>query len=109
MQIVDPARLLSLRQRRGLSRPQLAKRSKVTERTIQRLEKEPQPSRKDTLKRLATALGVKPGVLTGEEPLPESVKAPASASKRSSNRSADHAEGPTRLRPHQTPIWRQCH
>ena len=81
MQIVDPARLLSLRQRRGLSRPQLAKRSKVNERTIQRLEKEPQPSRKDTLKRLATTLGVKPGVLTGEEPLPESVKAPASASK----------------------------
>ena len=81
MQIVDPARLLSLRQRRGLSRPQLAERSKVNERTIQRLEKEPQPSRKDTLKRLATTLGVKPGVLTGELPLPESEKAPASASK----------------------------
>ena len=81
MQIVDPARLLSLRQRKRLSRPQLAERSKVNERTIQRLEKEPQPSRKNTLKRLATALGVKPGVLTGEEPLPESVKEPPSASR----------------------------
>lgn len=81
MQIVDPACLLSLRQRRGLSRRQLAERSKVNERTIQRLEKEPQPSRKNTLKRLATALGVKPGVLTGELPLPESGKVPASDSK----------------------------
>ena len=81
MQIVDPARLLSLRQRKRLSRPQLAERSKVNERTIQRLEKEPQPSRKNTLKRLATALGVKPGVLTGEEPLPESGNAPTSAFK----------------------------
>ena len=81
MQIVNPACLLSLRQRRGLSRPQLAELSKVNERTIQRLEKEPQPSRKDTLKRLATALGVKPGVLTGELPLPKSGKAHASDSK----------------------------
>ena len=81
MQIVDPARLLSLRQRKGLSRPQLAERSKVNERTIQRLEKEPQPSRKNTLNRLATALGVKPGVLTGALPLPEFGKAPASDSK----------------------------
>ena len=75
---IDPARLLELRQRKELSRPQLAKRSKVTERTIQRLEKEPQPSRKNTLERLATALGVKPGVLTGELPLPESGKSPDS-------------------------------
>ena len=75
---IDPARLLELRQRKRLSRPQLAEMSKVTERTIQRLEKEPQPARKKTLERLATALGVKPGVLTGELPLPESGKAPDS-------------------------------
>ena len=75
---IDPARLLELRQRKKLSRPQLAEMSKVTERTIQRLEKEPQPSRKKTLERLATALGVKLDVLTGEEPLPEASKAPDS-------------------------------
>ena len=75
---IDPARLLELRQRKKLSRPQLAEMSKVTERTIQRLEKEPQPSRKKTLERLATALGVKLDVLTGEKPLPESSKAPDS-------------------------------
>ena len=75
---IDPARLLELRQRKKLSRPQLAEMSKVNERTIQRLEKEPQPSRKKTLESLATALGVKSGVLTGELPLPESGKAPDS-------------------------------
>ena len=75
---IDPARLLELRQRKKLSRPQLAEMSKVAERTIQRLEKEPQPSRKNTLERLAKALGVKLDVLTGEEPLPESGKAPDS-------------------------------
>ena len=75
---IDPARLLELRQRKKLSRPQLAEMSKVNERTIQRLEKEPQPSRKKTLERLATALDVKLDVLTGEKPLPESSKVPDS-------------------------------
>ena len=41
---IDPKRLHSLRQKKGLSRPQLAKQSGITEKTIQRLEKEPQPS-----------------------------------------------------------------
>ena len=77
MQIqIDPERLHSLRQKKGLSRPQLAKQSGITERTIQRLEKEPQPSQKKTLSRLAKALRVEPEVLTGELPLPESDKAP---------------------------------
>ena len=80
---IDPNRLLNLRRKQGLTRPQLAERSgrpKITVRTIQRLENEPEKSqktRKDTLNRLAKALGVKPGVLTGELPLPESGKAPA--------------------------------
>ena len=71
--------------KQGLTRPQLAERSKITVRTIQRLENEPQQcqkSRKDTLERLAKALGVKEGVLTGELPLPESGKAPVSDSER---------------------------
>ena len=77
MQIqIDPERLHSLRQKKGLSRPQLAKQSGITERTIQRLEKEPQLSQKKTLNRLAKALRVEPEVLTGELPLPESDKAP---------------------------------
>ncbi len=71
---IDSERLRTLRMGKSLSRPQLAKRSGVTERTIQRLENEPQKSRKnreDTLNRLSKALGVEPGVLTGEVPLPE--------------------------------------
>ncbi len=75
---IDPERLHSLRHKKGMSRPQLAKQSGITERTIQRLEKEPQPSQKKTLNRLAKALGVEQGVLTGELPLPPSDKASAS-------------------------------
>ena len=78
---IDPVRLRSLRKERSLSRLQLAKQSGINERTIQRLEKEPQPSRKNTLTRLAKALGVEPGVLTGERPLPKFDKVPTSAAK----------------------------
>ena len=73
---IDPERLHTLRQKKGLSRPQLAKQSGITERTIQRLEKKPQPFQKKTLNRLAKALRVEPEVLTGELPLPEPDKAP---------------------------------
>ena len=76
MMQIDPARLRSLREKKKLSRLQLEKQSGVTERTIQRLERDPHPSRKNTLNRLAKALGVEPGVLTGELPLPEFDKAP---------------------------------
>ena len=77
MMQINPARLRSLREQKKLSRLQLEKQSGVTERTIQRLEREPQPSRKNTLNRLAKALGVEPGVLTGDLPLPEFDKASA--------------------------------
>ena len=77
MMQIDPARLRSLREKKKLSRLQLEKQSGVTERTIQRLERDPHPSRKNTLNRLAKALGVEPGVLTGELPLPEFDKASA--------------------------------
>ena len=75
---IDPERLHTLRKQKGFTRPQLEKRSGITVRTIQRLEKEPhrsQKTREDTLNRLAKALGVEPDVLTGELPLPESNKA----------------------------------
>lgn len=76
---IDPKSLHRLRDKQGLTRPQLAERSGINKRTIQRLENEPQQcqkSRKDTLERLAKALGVKPGVLTGELPPPEFDKVP---------------------------------
>ena len=85
---IDPKSLRSLRQKQGLTRPQLAERSGINKRTIQRLENEPQQcqkSRKDTLERLAKALGVKEGeegLLTGELPLHESGKAPDSDPER---------------------------
>ena len=78
---IDPERLHSLRNKKGFTRSQLAQRSGISERTIQRLENEPQRSQKSqehTLNSLAQALGVEkePGVLTGELPLPNSDKAP---------------------------------
>ena len=76
---IDPDCLRTLRQQKRLTRAQLADRSGITERTIQRLENEPQisqKSREDTLHRLAKALSVEPGVLTGELSLPESGKTP---------------------------------
>ena len=81
---INPDRLRSLRQQKGLSRPQLEKRSRITERTIQRLENESQrcqKSQEHTVNSLANALGVEPGVLTGELPLPKFDKVPTSAAK----------------------------
>lgn len=72
---INPDRLRTVRQKKGFTRPQLEKRSGITVRTIQRLEQEPhrsQKTREDTLNRLAKALSVEPGVLTGDLPLPES-------------------------------------
>ena len=82
---IDPDRLRSLRQRKGLSRLQLEKQSRINKRTIQRLENESQRCQKSqeyTVNSLAKALGVEPGVLTGELPLPESGKAHAFDSER---------------------------
>ena len=77
---IDPERLRTLRDRKGLSRPELHSTSGITSRTIQRLENEPErcgTTRKDTVNCLAKALDVEPGVLTGELPLPDSDNAPA--------------------------------
>ena len=77
---IDPERLNTLRKEKRLSRLQLAERAKISERTIQRLENEPHRSQKTqehTLNSLAETLGVEPGVLTGELPLPESDEMPA--------------------------------
>ena len=82
---IEPDRLSSLRRERGLTRPELARRSEIAVRTIQRLENEPQQCRKtreDTVNRLARALGVKADVLTGKLPLPEPDGVPVPASER---------------------------
>ena len=78
---IDPDRLRCLRQEKGLTRPELARLSGIAVRTIQRLENEPQQSKKSqehTLTKLSHALGVQTGVLTGESPLSESNKPPDS-------------------------------
>ena len=78
---INPDRLRTVREKKGFTRPQLEKRSGITVRTIQRLEQEPhrsQKTREDTLNRLAKALSVEPGVLTGDLPLPEFDKSPVS-------------------------------
>lgn len=84
---IDPERLSRLRKKNGLSRPQLAKRSGITERTIQRLEsksesQQHQKTREHTVNKLAEALGVQAGVLTGELPFRESGKELAYESER---------------------------
>ena len=78
---IDPDRLSSLRKKNKLTRHELEKKSGINRRTIQRLESESesqrcQKSQEHTVNSLAKTLGVEPGVLTGELPLPESDKAP---------------------------------
>ena len=78
---VDSDRLRTIRQRKKLSRPDLERASGITVRTIQRLENDPdecKSTREDTVMRLAKALEVEPGVLTGELPVPEPGESPAS-------------------------------
>ena len=70
---ISPSRLKTLRNRKGWSRADLAKKSHVTERRILDLEKpdpEPKKVQRGTMKRLAEALRVNWNVLSGEKPLP---------------------------------------
>ena len=78
-------RLHNLRKLKNLSRSRLAALSNVSVRTIQRLENaawDNTTPRGNTVERLAKALQVEPGVLTGELPLPDSGKAPATEPQR---------------------------
>ncbi len=75
--LIDPHRLRTLRKDRKLTRTGLEARSHVSARTIQRLENPRQGSRvvrENTLNKLARALGIEPGVLTGDLPLPDTGK-----------------------------------
>lgn len=72
---INPTRLKELREAKGLSRKGLAKLSYVSAKQIQRLESLREASkipRDETVKRLVRALDVKPEVLSGDEPPPES-------------------------------------
>ncbi|MCY4361179.1 MAG: helix-turn-helix transcriptional regulator [Gammaproteobacteria bacterium] len=72
--MIIPERLHKLRIRRGLSQPLLAKKSRISVRQLQRIEKSSEPGksvRETTLSKLAENLDVKTEVLTGEAPLPD--------------------------------------
>lgn len=78
--MAHPTRLRVLRKAKNFSRARLAQLSGVSMRTIQRLEN---PALSNTtphwttVERLAKALQIAPGVLTGELPLPQTGKTPA--------------------------------
>jgi transcriptional regulator with XRE-family HTH domain len=70
--MIDPERLKQIRQLRGFkTRESLAQKAGLDKQTIYRLERERKPIRRKNLERLAKALEVEPGVLTGEESIPE--------------------------------------
>jgi transcriptional regulator with XRE-family HTH domain len=65
-----PERLKKMRESRGLSQAELAKKARLNKQTIYRIENGKQPAREKTIQRLARALEVDPGALTGEKPMP---------------------------------------
>jgi len=72
---ISADRLKELRRRSGLRQAELAKHSGISKDTISRLERKRLPgNRKLTIDHLSRALGVPPGVLTGELPLPDADK-----------------------------------
>ncbi len=74
---IRPELLRELRRRQGLRLHTLAERAGISKDSVWRIENGMQPgNREDTQRRLARALGVEPGMLTGERPLPEVVEAP---------------------------------
>ncbi len=71
---IDPNRLKELRLGKKLSRAQLADKSKISQRQITRIEGNAAAAgnvRERTVTELAGALGVEPGVLTGDLPMPD--------------------------------------
>lgn len=74
---IRPELLRELRHRQGLRLHTLAERAGISKDSVWRIENGMQPgNREDTQRRLARALGVEPGVLTGEQALPELVETP---------------------------------
>ena len=80
---ISPDRLKELRRRSGLRQTELAERSRISKDTISRLERGVLPgNREHTIGKLSNALGVPPGVLTGELPLPDADKGRRRESRR---------------------------
>ncbi len=76
---IDHECLRRLRKSKPLSIQRLADMAGINARTVQRLEKEPdkcKTTREDTVLRLAKALDVEPGVLTGELDMPDADRVP---------------------------------
>lgn len=70
----QPDRLRDLRKQKKLSRQQLADKARISLRQLHRLESNSASSRavrERTITQLADALGVEPGVLTGEQAMPD--------------------------------------
>ena len=80
---INPERLRKLRTTQNLSRQRLSIQSGVSPRQLLRLEDDSAASqlrvRQKTIADLATALGIEPGVLTDELPMPEDLSAETSA------------------------------
>jgi len=75
-QTIDFERLKQIRRMRGLTQDELAKKARLNKQTIYRLEKAKKPLRKANLDRLAEALAIEPGVLTGEMQIPADIALP---------------------------------
>ena len=83
--MANSTRLYELRNTKGLTRARLAKLSKVSVRTIQRLEDPTLANRtphRNTLENLAKALQIEPEALTNEAPLPGAETGPTPESRR---------------------------
>lgn len=81
---VDPNVVRQLREGKRLARTGLAKKAKLSERQLRRIEESDAPTvsvRDNTLMNLAKALEVEPSVLTGESPAPKLTPRPAPAER----------------------------
>jgi transcriptional regulator with XRE-family HTH domain len=76
-QTIDPERLRQVRKMRGHTQEALAKKAGVNKQTVYRFEREKRPVRSKNLDRIANALDVEPGVLTGEKPIPPDIREPS--------------------------------
>jgi transcriptional regulator with XRE-family HTH domain len=72
-QTIAPERLKLVRNRRRLTQEELARKAGLNKQTVYRIEKSQRPVRKGNLERLARALDIKSGVLTGEESIPANI------------------------------------
>jgi transcriptional regulator with XRE-family HTH domain len=98
---ISPDRLLLVRKHRRWSQTKLSSKAKLERRNIQRIEnskKQEYTVREETLLRLAEALSVKPGVLTGQEALPEDFSSAVDLKGERSKRDSRYQPGAYEIR-----------